>query len=84
VIGGEREHDRVGIAVAGERRAGRNGGTGVASHRLEHDGRKPEQAAVLATGDSLAGMPYQLDAGYRAAKANGPTAFRTWFNANEK
>lgn len=52
--------------------------------RLEHAGQKPEQAAALATGDSLAGMPYQLDAGYRAAKASGAANFRTWFNTNEK
>jgi len=52
--------------------------------RLEHDGRKPEQAAVLATGDGLAGMPYQLDASYRAAKASGAANFRTWFNTNER
>lgn len=52
--------------------------------RLEHDGRKKEEAAAVVNGDSLAGMPQQLDPGYRAAKANGPTAFRTWFKANEK
>lgn len=52
--------------------------------RLEHAGQKPEQAAVLASGDSLAGMPHQLDAGYRAAKGNGPAAFRAWFTTNEK
>jgi arginase family enzyme len=52
--------------------------------RLEHAGQKPEQAAALASGDSLAGMPYQLDASYRTAKANGPAAFRAWFTANEK
>lgn len=52
--------------------------------RIEHAGQKPEQAAVLATGDSLAGMPYQLDANYRIAKGNSPAAFRTWFAANEK
>jgi hypothetical protein len=52
--------------------------------RLEHDGRKSEPAAVLATGDSLSGMPPQLDAGYRAARANGSATFRTWFNTNER
>lgn len=52
--------------------------------RLEHAGQKPEQTAVLASGDSLAGMPHQLDAGYRAAKGNGVTALRAWFAANEK
>ncbi len=52
--------------------------------RLEHAGQKPEQAAALASGDSLAGMPPQLDASYRTAKGNGPAAFRAWFAANEK
>ncbi len=52
--------------------------------RLEHAGQKPEQAAALASGDSLAGMPGQLEGGYRTAKGNGPVALRTWFNANEK
>ena len=52
--------------------------------RLEHDGKQKEAVAAVVMGDSLAGMPYQLDASYRAAKANGPAAFRTWFNANEK
>ena len=52
--------------------------------RLEHAGQKPEQAAALASGDSLAGLPYQLDASYRAAKASGAANFRTWFTANEK
>ena len=52
--------------------------------RLEHAGQKPEQAAALASGDSLAGMPYQLDASYRAAKTSGAANFRAWFTANEK
>lgn len=52
--------------------------------RLEHDGQKKTEAAALVTGDSLAGMPGHLDAGYRVAKGNGPAAFRAWFVANEK
>ncbi|MGC3959239.1 MAG: hypothetical protein QM813_15245 [Verrucomicrobiota bacterium] len=53
--------------------------------RLEHDGRKPAETATgMVSGDGLAGMPNQLEAGYRAAKGNGPTAFRAWFTANEK
>lgn len=52
--------------------------------RLEHDGRKKEEAVAVVNGDSLAGMPYQLDAGYRTAKATSPAAFRTWFATNEK
>ena len=39
VIGGEREHDRIGIAPERELGAGGDGGSGIAPHRLEHDRR---------------------------------------------
>ena len=51
--------------------------------RLEHDGiRKAEVTAVV--GESLPGMPYQLETALRSAKDKGPVAFRTWFSTNEK
>jgi len=52
--------------------------------RLEHDGRAKEEAAAVVTGESLAGLPSQLDASYRAAKSSGAATFRTWFHTNEK
>lgn len=52
--------------------------------RLEHEGRKKEEAVAVVNGDSLAGMPSQLETGYRNAKSSGPKAFQTWFAANEK
>ena len=50
--------------------------------RLEHEGRKNEPTTIV--GDSLPGMPYQLDQSYRTASTAGPVAFQTWFNANER
>lgn len=50
--------------------------------RLEHETRKKEEATVI-VGDSLPGMPYQLDQSLRTAKTSGPAAFQTWFKANE-
>jgi hypothetical protein len=38
VIGRDGEHNRVGVAASGERRSGRDRGTGIPPHRLEHDG----------------------------------------------
>jgi len=52
--------------------------------RLEHDSRKKEEAATMINGDSLPGMPPQLDSGYRSAKDHGPVAFQTWFNSSER
>jgi len=52
--------------------------------RIEHDTRKKEEAATVVQGESLPGMPYQLETSYQAAKARGATAFRTWFSANER
>jgi hypothetical protein len=50
-----------------------------------HAARRNEAAAVAGfSGDTLPGMPYQLDASYRTAKSRGATAFRTWFEANER
>ena len=45
--------------------------------------RKPV-LVVGVSGDSLPGMPAHLDASCRAARDKSPTAFRAWFNANEK
>ena len=45
---------------------------------------KVEAPVVAVTGDSLPGMPAHLDAGCRAARDKSPSAFRAWFNANEK
>ena len=39
MVGGEREHDRLGIALQRELGAGGDGRRGIAPHRLEHDGR---------------------------------------------
>lgn len=50
--------------------------------RLEHEGRKNEPSAIV--GDSLPGMPYQLDQSYKTAKNTSAAAFQTWFNANER
>lgn len=45
---------------------------------------KSEVPVVAVSGDSLPGMPPQLDASYRAARDKSSAAFRAWFNANEK
>ncbi len=47
-------------------------------------GKRTEEAAKAVTGETLAGMPSQLESGLRAAKERGPTAFQAWFTANEK
>lgn len=51
--------------------------------RIEHDTRKKEEASTVVVGDSLPGMPYQLDQSLRTAKDHGPIAFQKWFNAYE-
>lgn len=50
--------------------------------RLEHAGRKNEPTGIV--GDSLPGMPYQLDQSYKTAKSTSAAAFQTWFSANER
>jgi hypothetical protein len=52
--------------------------------RLEHAGVKKDEGAAVVTGESLPGMPNQLEQGLRTAKERGATAFRTWFNANKR
>jgi hypothetical protein len=52
--------------------------------RLEHDGKKKAEAAAAVSGESLPGMPYQLETALRSARDKGPVAFRTWFSTNEK
>ncbi len=52
--------------------------------RLEHDTGKKAETATAVTGESLAGMPSQLEHGLRAAKERGAVAFQTWFKANER
>lgn len=49
----------------------------------EHDGKK-ETPVVSVSGDSLPGLPPQLDASLRASRDKSPATFRAWFNANEK
>jgi len=53
-----------------------------AAVEAERAGKK-EAPIVAVSGDSLPGMPPQLDASYRAARVKSPTAFLTWFQANE-
>jgi hypothetical protein len=46
---------------------------------------RPDQAAgAIVHGDSLPGMPSQLETSYRVSKEKGPVAFHTWFTANQK
>jgi len=52
--------------------------------RLERETGKKNEAAAQVVGESLAGLPYQLEQGLRTAKERGPTAFRTWFATNER
>jgi hypothetical protein len=52
--------------------------------RLEHETGRKAEVATAVTGESLAGMPSQLENGLRAAKDRGPVAFQTWFKANER
>ncbi len=51
--------------------------------RLEHEGQQRESAVVV-TGESLAGMPVQLESSYRDAKGRGAAAFQEWFKQNER
>jgi hypothetical protein len=50
----------------------------------DHAARRTEEVAAVVNGDSLPGMPYQLDPAYRAAKSRGAAAFQAWFVANER
>lgn len=52
--------------------------------RLEHDGLKKAEAAAVVTGESLPGMPQQLESALRSARDKGPVAFQSWFSTNEK
>ena len=52
--------------------------------RLDRETQRKSAASAVVQGDSLPGMPYQLDQSLRSAKDHGPVAFRTWFSTNEK
>ena len=52
--------------------------------RLEHDGKKKEEASAVVSGESLQGMPFQLEPALRSAKDKGAVAFQSWFTTNEK
>ena len=52
--------------------------------RLEHDTGKKAEAAAAVVGESLSGLPYQLEQSLKTAKDRGPVAFRAWFSVNEK
>jgi hypothetical protein len=52
--------------------------------RLEHETGKKAEGAVVVVGESLSGLPSDLEHGLKAAKERGATAFQTWFNANER
>ena len=45
---------------------------------------KKAEAAALVVGESLAGLPQDLEQSLKIAKDRGPVAFRTWFNTNER
>jgi hypothetical protein len=42
-----------------------------------------KSAAAIVSGESLPGMPHQLETGLRTAKERGARAFQAWFKANE-
>lgn len=50
----------------------------------EREAGKKAEAAAQVVGDSLAGLPQHLEPSLRLAKERGPTAFQTWFTANER
>ncbi|MCC6819352.1 MAG: hypothetical protein IT579_01355 [Verrucomicrobia subdivision 3 bacterium] len=52
--------------------------------RTEHDNQRRIEAAANVSPESLPGMPSQLDQSFRAAKENGPAAYRAWFNTYER
>ena len=52
--------------------------------RMEHDRQQKVEAATSVSPESLPGMPSQLDPSLRAARENGPAAFRTWFTTYER
>jgi hypothetical protein len=49
----------------------------------QHDNKTEAAPVVSVTGEGLPGVPYPLEASLRAAKEQGPAAFRVWFKANE-
>ena len=51
VVGGEREDHSLRIAAPGICGSGRNGGRGIAAHRLDHDGRVDADILGLAAGE---------------------------------
>lgn len=51
--------------------------------RLEQYNQSKNPPAVV-TGESLPGMPYQLETSLRTAKERGATFFKEWFVANER
>jgi hypothetical protein len=48
----------------------------------EKEDEQKKEAAALVVGDSLPGLPYQLDQSLRDAKAKGPAAFGAWLKAH--
>ena len=58
VVDRHRQYHGVGIGLAGEQRRNRNGGSGISSERLEHDGwmRDADGAQLLADRETMFGV----------------------------
>ncbi len=52
--------------------------------QVDRENQRKNITTTAVQGDSLAGLPYQLDPSLRVAKERGAVAFRTWYNSYER
>ena len=50
----------------------------------EEETQQKQQAAAMAVGESLPGVPYQLEQSLQEARKRGPEALKAWLKANSQ
>ena len=50
----------------------------------EEESQQKQQAAAMAVGDSLPGVPYQLEQSLQEAHKRGPDALKAWLKVNNQ
>jgi hypothetical protein len=50
----------------------------------QEETEQKQQAAAMAVGDSLPGVPYQLEQSLQEARKRGPDALKAWLKANNQ
>ena len=50
----------------------------------EEEAQKKQATAMVVQGESLAGMPYQLETSLKAAQQHSPATFRKWLQLHDR